>query len=384
MKLAYVAVVLLTLQCSNAFGRDDEAEAAYQDAAKSLQNNDWLQAEIHFERVLMLNPEHAEARIQLAVLLAKRGQIESAKAFIRSLVDDPRTPATYKQRLVELLLQIQQKSDLPIDKDQSRNQNKGLLQARVSMGYSSNPYALPDINKLTITLPESNIDLDVKTNIQSAAFVMTSLIYEAPNQCGFDAYVQKRESFDGLTDHKLLLFCNNEWSREKTQFFTANTQTKGGDSRNELGVTWLHQPWRMTAQIYNEPQMNRNGYTFRVTRQSTLTRMQSQIFAEVEENFQNTIPGYIKTGLSVDLLLINGFNLLINGAYQRDFTGYSPLLERGANRTLFTAEVGLSVLLQEHLGWKTNAEIVQSQRWSNLPLFDFKDVTLKVNARRNF
>ena len=52
-------------------------------------------AEILLERVLMLHPENAEARIELAMLMARRGHIDGAQALVQSLVDDPRTCLLY-------------------------------------------------------------------------------------------------------------------------------------------------------------------------------------------------------------------------------------------------------------------------------------------------
>ena len=82
------------------------AELAYQSALAALDAQAWAEAELQFERVLMLNPEHAEARIQLALLLAQRGKFETASGFLQSLIDDPRTPLEHRQRLVDLLAQL--------------------------------------------------------------------------------------------------------------------------------------------------------------------------------------------------------------------------------------------------------------------------------------
>jgi hypothetical protein len=48
-----------------------QADAAFAQALQALQQRQWLQAELLLERTLMFYPAHAEALLQLALLLAR-------------------------------------------------------------------------------------------------------------------------------------------------------------------------------------------------------------------------------------------------------------------------------------------------------------------------
>ena len=81
-----------------------EAAAAYTQALQSMEQQQWTQAELLLERVLMFQPENAEAMVQLAQLLAQRGRSESAQAIIQALLQDARTPVPQRERLQALLV----------------------------------------------------------------------------------------------------------------------------------------------------------------------------------------------------------------------------------------------------------------------------------------
>ena len=80
-----------------------QAQAAYQQALQALEQQQWTQAELLLERVLMFQPEHAEALLQLATLLAQRDRLETAQALIGVLLHDPRTPPAHRRHLQALL-----------------------------------------------------------------------------------------------------------------------------------------------------------------------------------------------------------------------------------------------------------------------------------------
>lgn len=58
----------------------------------ALQQQQWPQAELLLERTPAPYPAHAEALLQLALLLAQRDDPDSAMALIQVLLDDPPPP----------------------------------------------------------------------------------------------------------------------------------------------------------------------------------------------------------------------------------------------------------------------------------------------------
>jgi len=60
--------VFLRAACAAPVAPEAEAEQAFAQAMRSLEGGEWARAELLFERSLMLNPEHAAARLELAAL----------------------------------------------------------------------------------------------------------------------------------------------------------------------------------------------------------------------------------------------------------------------------------------------------------------------------
>ena len=115
LQKARLAVALLALPCmagvavshaQQAPTPAQEAATAYTLALRSMAQQEWTQAELLLERVLMFQPENAEAMVQLAQLLAQRGRTESAQAIIQALLEDARTPAPQRERLQALQIEL--------------------------------------------------------------------------------------------------------------------------------------------------------------------------------------------------------------------------------------------------------------------------------------
>ncbi len=389
-----------------------EAEKAYQSAQKALGAQAWAEAELHFERVLMFNPEHAEARIQLALLLAQRGKLETASAFIESLIDDPRTPQAHRQRLSDLLAQLKRSApllptELPsviaseawqsmtpaaiaspssvIASEARQAMSSGtpaILQARISMGYSSNPYARADINSLTLTLPDGNVDLPVNQNIHAAPMLINSLSYLAPNLCGFEAQDQRWGASEQNFANKLLFFCYGTVGGEKIQTFASSLRAVDGNGRSSVGLAWPMASWRLTAQVFKEPELERQGYALRVDHlRSSSPNAQTLLYAEAEKSVSG-MSGYVKSGFSREYALTSSLSLLTQLSLQQDFSGYSALLEYGARRRLVFAELGLQKDWGAHAGWNLRSTLQTGRRWSNLALFGYQDTTLQLSINR--
>ena len=376
-------LLLCTAALADSTSAEAEADQAYQNAQNALSQQAWAEAELHFERVLMFNPEHAEARIQLAMLLAQRGKPETASGFIESLIDDPRTPDAHRQRLVSLLAQLRSGPG-PAAKvsEAPPPQPSGLLLARVTLGYSRNPYARADINNLTLTLPDGNTDLPVNQNIAAAPVLINSLSYLAPNLCGFDAQDQRWGASEQHFANKLLLFCYGSLGGEKVQAFASTLHSVDGNSRISAGLAWPFDSWRLTAQAFKEPQLERQGYALRLEHlQTSSAGAQTLLFAEAEKAISG-VPGYMRYGLVREQPLTSTLSLQAQVSAQQDFAGYSALLENGATRQLLFAELGLQKDWGTVAGWSVSSTVQTGRRWSNVALFEFRDTTLQITVSR--
>ncbi len=373
-----------------------EAEAAYQSAQSALNAQAWAEAELDFERVLMFNPEHAQARIELAMLLAQRGKIETASAFIESLIDDPRTPLAHRQRLADLLAQLKRGASVTdgiaspsyVIASEARQSMlaaaQPVIQARVSLGYSANPYARADISNLTLTLPGGSADLPVNQNIHAAPMLMSSLSYLAPNLCGFEAQDQRWGASEQNFANKLLVFCYGVVAGQQMQTFASTLRAVDGNGRTSAGLSWPLANWRLTAQLFKEPQLERQGYALRLDHlQRSQSGNQTLLFAELEKS-NSGVPGYIKSGILREYALTSGVSVLAQLGLQRDFAGYSALLADGATRRLLLAQLGLQKDWGQLAGWQLGSALQLARRWSNLALFEYRDATLQLSIERPF
>ena len=366
-----------------AAGDDAEADIAYQRALVALEAQAWADAELQFERVLMFKPEHAEARIQLALLLAQRGKLATASGFLQSLIDDPRTPPAHRQRLLELLAQLKLAAQATAAKPQAAAnaapQPPAQVQMRFTLGYTSNPYTRADLDSLTLTLPTGNADLALVPNIRAAPMLTSSLGYLAPNLCGFEAYDQRWQTPEQDATNKLVLFCYGTLAGKTIQTFASHLNALDGSSRVSAGLSLPMGNWRLTGQVFREPRFDSGGYAFRADHlQTSRTGAHTLIYAEAEKTNAN-LGGYVRTGFLKEWVLAPRWSLLAQMSVQQDFAGYSSLLENGARRKLLYGELGLQKAWGSYGGWNLSSTVYTRRRWSNLDLFGFKDTTLQIS-----
>jgi hypothetical protein len=361
-----------------------EADAAFAVAQRAMVEHAWAEAELNFERVLMFNPDHAEARVQLAILLAQRGKHDAASAFIESLVEDPRTPPAYRQRLQALLAQLQQgQSFLQIPA--TLVPEGAYVQVRSSWGYSSNPFSRADIDSLTLTLGDANATLPLLQNIRPAPQTLNSLTFVATNRCGFDLADQRWAGEEAYFSNRVMAFCNGLWGQPRSQLFATQRRAIDGSTRTSAGLSLPLGQGRMTLQTYKEPDYERQGFTLRVDQLFTRVAGAGQALVYVEaESANNGAPPYLKYGLWQEWPLSEGLLLTSQFAFQKDLVGYSPLLSNGMARSLTFAEVGLEKHWGQWTGWNISSTVQLARRWSNLTLFEFQDVTLQAHLQRRF
>jgi hypothetical protein len=357
-----------------------QADLAYT-AALSQQN--WAEAELHYERVLMFNPLHAEARVQLALLFAQQGKTTAAASFLQSLVDDPRTPSAHRARLQALLAQLaNQPAPEPLPRQAPQPAPR--IEAKLSLGYTTNPYARADLSSLTLTLPEGRAEFPIAQNLSPARLATASLSYLAPSQCGLDVNHQSWAGLEPQSATYLLLFCYTELRGAPLQLFASTQQSSDGFERNAAGLSWPTATWRLTAQLFKEPQLVRQGYGLRIDhllhdRQGARTLL----FAEAE-NTTSPLPGYLKAGLLQAVSLTPALSAWALFTYQQDLGAYSPLLENGAARRLLLTQATLERSLGTFSGWQLGSALQFTNRTSNIDLFKFSELNVKITLKRLF
>jgi hypothetical protein len=169
------------------------------------------------------------------------------------------------------------------------------------------------------------------------------------------------------------------------QLFASTQQSTDGLQRHTTGLSWPTPTWRLTAQLFQEPKLERQGYALRIDHllrdkagASTL------LFGEAENTSTTGLPGYIKTGLQQTLPLTPTLTLWGLLTYQRDLGAYSPLLENGAPRSLLLTQASLEHSLGTVAGWQLGSTLQLTNRASNIELFQFNDLTVKISFKQIF
>ena len=365
-----------------------EAELAFVNAMAASSE---AEAELFFERALMFNPDHAEVRMQFAILLAKRGKLDMARGLIQSLIADPRTPALHRTRLAGLIAQID--SDRLIAQGEASDKSgvpalvadtPPQLMARVAFGYSSNPYSRADINSLTLTLSEGSVDLPVSQNLHATPLVMTSLSYIAPNHCGFEVDDQRWGGSEQFIANKLLLSCNVSIPGEAGKVFASSWRSNNGSKLVAIGFSWSRQLWRISTQLFTESQLERRGYTVRLEHLVPSANGGRTFLSAEAEKAVAGAPGSVRASVLREYALTSSLSLRAQLTLQRDQGAYSALLDYGASRKLALVELALGKNWGIHHGWNVSSSAQVGRRWSNLQLFNYKDLTFQVALQRVF
>lgn len=386
---ACLALGLCWLQPAWASDAEQQAQAAYQSAQQALQEGAWTQAELHFERVLMFNPDHAEARVQLALLLARRGDFEAASAFLLSLINDPRTPVLHRLRLQELLAQLQaprQAYAPPLEPAVPQPMLEAPFQwrASIAVGRATNPYSLPGLASLTLTTPNGAVNLPLRQTIAPTTLRTASLSVLAHNQCGFEATDQSAQGVAQSINRKLLVFCYTRWRDQPLQIQASTQQSAAGDTRHSAGLSWPVKNWRLSALLYAEPSLQRRGYLVRAEGLHTSQGGAQYLYYAEAEHAATGLVGNVRVGAITEQPLTDHTKLQAQLSWQRDLGGYSPLLAGGATRQLALAEIGLRRHWGQWGGWGISTSLYARRRWSNLALFNMTDAGINAAAERQF
>lgn len=354
-----------------------ESSEAFEQALKELQSEQWGQAELYLERSLMLNADHAEARLQLALLLARRGQIDAAKSLIQSLIDDPRTSAEHRSRLQILLA-----SSLPLASLPPEATPRAQTKAEITVGYTRNPYARASLEELTLTLAQGSITLPVTRNDQPAGTASLSLRHIVQDRWGLEVSQQQWGGAEGRNASSLLVFGGTTLAGQSVQWSALALRSLDDTTRQALGLSFPQQAWRFTSGLFNEPDFDRRGYSLRIDRGWMASpSLQSVTFAELERATAGK-SSLVRAGILAEWAMAPSWVVSAQATLHHDLQGYSPLLASNAPRNMLAAYLALEHHWAPAPRWRLVSRVHLAQRWSNLSLFQYRDAGVQFSVQR--
>jgi hypothetical protein len=393
-----------------------EALQAYEQARAEISSQRYDRAEILLERVLMLYPEHAEARIELALLMARRGHIDGAQALVQSLLDDPRTEPDYILALRNLKDQIQ-KGPLAVANPYAlgsqgtslRLSTAGVGQevqvntksaepvawrSEASFSVSSNPLARTSSTAISITLPDGPLSLPLTQTARSGSLAGATLSRTTPTG-GAELTVQRTELPDTTIAARALLWGQlplMQWLPESWRpanlppmlVYAQAQRGLDGQHRTMTGLTSVLGAQRLSLSRYEEYGISDRGTVVRAEhKQTRWSGIEMQ--ASIERSNSSLGPqGYWRAGVSADHALGNGRKLLAQLTHQQDTYAYSALLQNGAQRRLTTAYVAY----EQHIPMKSGKVLIwrvfSGERRSNLELFNYNEYGAQLSMMQNW
>ena len=365
-----------TLEASEAA----QAQQAFEQALQALASAQWGQAELYLERSLMLNADHAQARLELALLLARRGQLEAAQSLIESLIDDPRTPAAHRSRLQALLASTAPLPPPPLPP--ADGPPRAQTRADITVGYTRNPYARPGIDELTLTLAQGSITLPVVRSDHPAGTASLSLRHIMQEQWGLEVSQQQWGGAEKRHARSLLVFGGATMAGHSVQWSALAQRSLDDTTRQAVGLSLPRQAWRFTAGLFKEPDLQRQGYSLRVDRAwATSAHVQSVTYAELERASAGK-SSLLRAGILAEWAVAPAWSVAAQATLHHDLQGYSPLLASNAPRNMLAAYLALERHWQPAPRWRIVGRAQVAKRWSNLSLFEYRDAGVQLSVQR--
>lgn len=444
--LQFLCALVLSqgLVCSNALSAElkplEEAAEAYEQAMRALGKGEQERAELLLERVLMLSPDNAEARLELAGLFAKRGRLISARLMLQSLESDPRTPMEHKQNLRRLIAQLQGESshsenttELPNAISAATRQAPKApqitpaanTQLELGLTRSSNPLARTASEGITFTLPEGPVLLPLSVK-PTRGLSRTFQLSHEPTQfqnAGAELYLQSLapgseqdataqtssnfqnqtaarlsvwggiKPLGGLTQLSPLLMPQLMPLLIPLQWHYQAQQGLDGLRRQSLSLAYPFDyaglAWRGVAVHYQEPtapeRLGDRGQAIRLEQRGVSGTLSWLLHAE-KSTSQVFEQGYVRAGVFAELLpmpkLLPQTRLSVQISEQKDTHSYSPLLLNGAKRQLFSSLVAIEQQVKFEKEKVLIFRAFSAERRSNLELFNYKDTGIQLSLRQ--
>ena len=402
-----------------------EALQAYSQARDEIRAGRYDQAEILLERTLMLQPEHAEARIDLVLLMASRGQLDAALALLKSLLDDPRTEPPYVQALNELQRQLR-RGDIPQlnpyaigpDKLWAGRSTAGLAPSRagtglrapqaqstpsqtaapwraeVSYAASTNPMARTSAGTITLTPVEGPVTLPLSTSPHPGRVLGTSLSYNTETH-GAEFWAQHSDIENAHNAGRAVFWARlpspEGWlpgagfqNMPPVMGFVQTLRALDGQRRVLTGLSSTSGAHRLTLTRYQDSTTSDRGWLVRLDRSQRKWLGADWLASLERSNSAVGVQGYWRTSLGAELPLGEGRKLMGQWAHHQDTYAYSELLQKGAKRHLNSVYVAFE---QQHrlegekiLIWR----VFRDERRSNLELFTYKDFGVQFSLVQNW
>jgi hypothetical protein len=395
--IAFCGVVQGAAHAATPLNPIEDALAAYAEARQASAAGQWDRAEILLERVLMLMPEHAEARIDFAVLMARRGQPETARQLLRGLIDDPRTPADYRQRLLAMVSALPREQPSPRPEgglkaatfgrpSANGSPPRAVWRGEASWLVSTNPLARTSASELLLTVGGGTVALPLATRPEAGH--VTGLALSRATATGgvdvsFQALAQPAEGLEASA-HRLSLW-RSLLTHESWPMLPAGAELQGavqtqqgfdGLRRHTAGLMLRKAAYRLSLLHYAEPGQEEAGALLRYEHRWATPRGSWPTVGAVmleRSASQRREQGYWRLGVVTESTVSASGKLQLQLTAQQDTAPYSVLLENNAKRRLFTGYVGFEQ--QWNLGDRTAlvGRLFAGRRLSNLALFDFQD-----------
>jgi tetratricopeptide (TPR) repeat protein len=436
--LQFLCALVLSqgLVCSNALSAElkplEEAAEAYEQAMRALGKGEQERAELLLERVLMLSPDNAEARLELAALFAKRGRVVSARLMLESLELDPRTPIEHKQNLRRLIAQLQGASSYSENTTELPNAISAATrqaprapqitpaastQLELGLTHSSNPLARTASEGITFTMPEGPVLLPLSVK-PTRGLSRTFQLSHEPTQfqnAGAELYLQSLApgSEQNATAQTSSNFQNQTAARLSVwggikpltglpklsplliplQWHYQAQQGLDGLRRQSLSLAYPFDyaglAWRGVAVHYQEPtapeRQGDRGQAIRLEQRGVSGTLSWLLHAE-KSTSQVFEQGYVRAGVFAELLpmpkLLPQTRLSMQISEQRDTHSYSPLLLNGAKRQLFSSLVAIEQQVKFEKEKVLIFRVFSAERRSNLELFNYKDTGIQLSLRQ--
>lgn len=363
---------------------DAEADRAYTQALAALKEGRWVQAELMLERTLMFNPDHAEARLELAGLLALGGREGAARALIESLIADPRTSNDHRERLRAMLARRPASPLAGLDLRPAT----GLTIAEVFTGWTRNPLARADLSQLTLTFPEGSIALPVDQRVRSGLIYGLAVQRIWAQGLSLEAGAQRLDGSDAGTAHRFALSGRLPAEGRPSlapRWLLQTQRALDGNVRHTLALSTAGTSWRVSGGIFTEPDLARDGVYARIEHVRSLRPgLRGSVFAGLEHAMDG-VTGYWRVGAALGWEPMPRWSVLGQAMQHRDFSGYSPWLQEGARRSMHSLDLAVERSWQPAgPEWDLLVRAHLSRRWSNLALFGYRDGGIQVTIRRRW
>lgn len=367
-------------------------------------------AEVLLERVLMLQPENAEARVELALLMARRGQVDASRGLLQGLVEDPRTPLEHKARLFALLAGLQSQAAppfIPVQPAATQRLGAGkahqprsgaasaspspVWRAEASLAWSRNPLARTYLSEVTFTTPDGPVQVALSGRPQSGALVGLGLA-RLGDKASFEMQLQETPVAGGASSARL-----TGWGKvaprlipqfaasavgDDWQWQVQALQGLDGSRRWLAGVSLVSAPWRWTLQHYDEATTGDRGGLLRLDLQA-LSTPDFTLSTHAERSASvGARRGSARIGVSAQWAFAEGWRAHFAWQAQEDLQGYNPLLANGATRKLQTEQFSLERAGSIGPDILLSLRAIGARRHSNIELFSFREAALQISLTR--